>query len=50
LLIPYEQLKKLTADINNVEKLCSIFQASKQAMTLAVMNFWKNAGKKKTRF
>src|SRR3990172_6760784 len=50
LLIPYEQLKKYTADINNIEKLCGIFQTSKQAMTLAVMNFWKNAGKKKTRF
>lgn len=47
LLVPYEQLKKYTADINNVDKLVGIFQVSKQAITLAVMNFWKNADKKK---
>ncbi|MDO9567610.1 MAG: ImmA/IrrE family metallo-endopeptidase [Candidatus Desulfaltia sp.] len=48
LLVPYEQLKKHTADINNVDKLAGIFQVSKQAMTLAVMNFWKKGDKKKS--
>lgn len=46
LLVPYEHLKKYTADMNNVDKLAGIFLVSKQAMTLAVMNYWKNAGKK----
>jgi Zn-dependent peptidase ImmA (M78 family) len=46
LLVPYEQLKKYTADMNNVDKLTGIFQVSKQAMTLAIMNYWKHAGKK----
>jgi Zn-dependent peptidase ImmA (M78 family) len=46
LLVPYEQLKKYHADMSNVDKLAVIFQVSKQAMTLAVMNFWKHAGKK----
>lgn len=47
LLVPHEQLKKYTADIKNVDKLADIFQVSKQAITLAVLNFWKNADKKK---
>ena len=46
LLVPYEHLKKYTADMNNVDKLAGIFLVSKQAMTLAVMNFWKRAAKK----
>jgi Zn-dependent peptidase ImmA (M78 family) len=49
LLIPYEHLKKYTADMNNIDKLARTFQVSKQAMTLAVMNFWKHSGKKKTK-
>jgi len=46
LLVPYEQLKKYTADMNNIDKLTGIFQVSRQAVMLAVMNFWKHAGKK----
>jgi len=49
LLIPYEQLKKYTADMNNIDKLAGTFQVSRQAMTLAIMNFWKQGGKKKTK-
>ena len=49
LLIPYEQLKKYTADMNDIDKLAGTFQVSKQAMTLAIMNFWKHVGKKKTK-
>jgi Zn-dependent peptidase ImmA (M78 family) len=49
LLIPYQQLKKYTADMNNIENLAGIFQVSKQAMTVAIMNYWKYAGKKKTK-
>ena len=47
LLIPYEQLKKYHSEINNIEKLVSIFQVSKQAMTLAIMNYWKHPPKMK---
>ena len=47
LLIPYQQLKKYTADMSNIEKMAGIFQVSKQAMTLAIMNYGKHAGKKK---
>ena len=46
LLVPYEQLKKYTTDMNNIDKLAGIFQVSRQAVTLALMNFWKHAGKK----
>jgi len=49
LLIPYEQLKKYTADMSNIDKLTSIFMVSRQAMTIAIMNFWKHDGKKKTK-
>lgn len=49
LLIPYEQLKKYTADMNNIDKLAKTFLVSRQAITLAVMNFWKHGGKKKTK-
>jgi Zn-dependent peptidase ImmA (M78 family) len=41
LLIPYEQLKKHQEEINRIDKLAGIFQVSKQAMTLAVLNFRK---------
>jgi Zn-dependent peptidase ImmA (M78 family) len=47
LLIPYEQLKKYTADMSNIDKLASTFLVSRQAITLAIMNFWKHDGKKK---
>jgi Zn-dependent peptidase ImmA (M78 family) len=46
LLVPHEQLKKHTADMNNVDKLAGIFLVSKPAMTLAIMNYWKNAAGK----
>ena len=46
LLVPYEHLKIYTSDINNIDKLAGIFLVSKQAMTLAVMNFWKHTAKK----
>jgi Zn-dependent peptidase ImmA (M78 family) len=49
LLIPYEQLKKYTADMNDIDKLADAFQVSRQAMTLAIMNFWKHGGKKKAK-
>jgi Zn-dependent peptidase ImmA (M78 family) len=46
LLVPHEQLKKYAADMNNIDKLAGIFLVSKQAMTLAIMNFCKHAAKK----
>jgi len=46
LLIPRKQLKKYAADMNNIDKLAGIFQVSKQAMTVAIMNFWRHAGVK----
>lgn len=46
LLVPYEQLKKYAADMNNVDKLAGIFLVSKAAMTLAIMNYWKHAAGK----
>jgi Zn-dependent peptidase ImmA (M78 family) len=49
LLVPYEQLKKYSADMSNVDKLAGIFQVSKQAVTLAIMNYWKHTGKKTKR-
>ncbi|MFH1976320.1 MAG: ImmA/IrrE family metallo-endopeptidase [Pseudomonadota bacterium] len=49
LLVPYEQLKKYTADMSNIDKLAGTFLVSRQAITLAVMNFWKHGGKKKTK-
>lgn len=45
LLVPYEHLKKYAADMNNVDKLAGIFLVSKQAMTVAIMNYWKHAGR-----
>lgn len=49
LLIPYEQLEKYTADMSNIDKLASTFLVSRQAITLAIMNFWKHDEKKKTK-
>ena len=49
LLVPYEQLKKYSSDMSNVDKLAGVFQVSKQAMTLAIMNYWKHTGKKTKR-
>ena len=47
LLFPYDKLKKYEADIKHIDKLAAIFHVSKEAMTIAVMNYWKYAGKKK---
>jgi Zn-dependent peptidase ImmA (M78 family) len=49
LLIPNDKLKQYEADINNIDKLSSIFQVSKEAMTIAVMNYWKYSRKTKKR-
>lgn len=40
-LIPFDQIKKFEKEINNIEKMAEKFQVSKQAMTLAIMNYWK---------
>lgn len=47
LLVPNDKLKQHEADINNIDKLSSIFQVSKQAMVVAVMNYWKYSRKTK---
>jgi|WetSurSiteA1Bulk_404760.scaffolds.fasta_scaffold20829_2 Zn-dependent peptidase ImmA (M78 family) len=47
LLVPHDKLKKYEADINNIDKLVGIFHVSKEAMTIAVMNYWKYSRKKK---
>ena len=47
LLIPYEHIKKYESDINDVEKMANIFKVSKQAMTYAIVNYWKHMRKKK---
>jgi Zn-dependent peptidase ImmA (M78 family) len=47
LLVPYEQLKKYSQDMNNIEKLANTFKVSKQVMTLAVMHYWKYVTRKK---
>jgi Zn-dependent peptidase ImmA (M78 family) len=47
LLIPRDKLKKYQADIKDINKLVAIFHVSKEVMTIAVMNYWKYAGKKK---
>lgn len=41
LLIPFDQIKKYEKDISNIEKMTEIFQVSKQAMTIAIMNYWR---------
>lgn len=41
LLIPYDQLKKNVDKLNNLDELSEMFQVSKQAMTIAITNFWK---------
>jgi len=41
LLIPFDQIKKFEKDMDDIEKMAGIFQVSKQAMTLAIMNYWK---------
>lgn len=45
LLVPNDKLKQHEADMNNIDKLSSIFQVSKQATTIAVMNYWKYSRK-----
>lgn len=47
LLISYEHLKKYESDINDVAKLVNIFKVSRQAMTYAIVNYWKHMRKKK---
>jgi len=47
LLVPHDKLKQYEADINNIDKLAGIFHVSKQAMTIAVMNYWKYSRKAK---
>jgi len=47
LLVPHDKLKKYEADIKDIDKLAAIFHVSKQAMTIAVMNYWKYSRKKK---
>jgi Zn-dependent peptidase ImmA (M78 family) len=47
LLVPHDKLKKYEADIKNIDKLAAIFHVSKDAMTIAVMNYWKYAGNRK---
>ena len=49
LLIPYDHLKNYIADMNNIDKLTGTFLVSKQAMTIAIMNFWKHSGMKETK-
>ncbi len=43
LLIPYDQLKKNSDKLNDLDVLAEMFQVSKQAMTIAITNFWKHA-------
>jgi len=47
LLIPFDQIKKYEKDISNIEKMAEIFQVSKQAMTLAIMNYWRYSRSKR---
>ncbi len=41
LLVPFDQIKKFEKEIDNIEKMAGIFQVSKQAMSIALMNYWK---------
>jgi Zn-dependent peptidase ImmA (M78 family) len=50
LLIPFDQIKKFEKEISNVEKIAGIFQVSKQAMTLAIMNYWKHSRTKRKKY
>ena len=50
LLVPNDKLKQYEADMNNIDKLLSIFQVSKQAMTIALMNYWNYSRKTKKGF
>jgi Zn-dependent peptidase ImmA (M78 family) len=45
LLIPYDKLKRYQADLKDIDKLAGIFRVSKQAMTIAVMNYWQYSRK-----
>jgi len=47
LLMPFDQIKKHQNNIDDINKLCEIFQVSKQAMTLALMNYWRYSKSKK---
>ena len=48
LLVPFDQIKKFQKEMNNVEKMAAIFQVSKQAMTLAIMNYWRHSRNKRS--
>jgi len=43
LLIPTEQLKKYQSSLKDIDKLAGIFLVSRQAMAIAVSNFFSNA-------
>lgn len=43
LLIPMEQLKRFQGDLNSPDKLAGIFQVSRPAMAIAVVNFFGSA-------
>ena len=43
LLIPMEQLKRFQGDLKSPDKLAGIFQVSRQAMAIAVANFFGSA-------
>jgi Zn-dependent peptidase ImmA (M78 family) len=41
LLIPYQQLKKYQDSINDLENISKLFQVSKDAMAIAINNYWR---------
>lgn len=43
LLIPYAQLKRYHSEINEVDKLAKVFVVSREAMSLAILNYWKRS-------
>lgn len=47
LLIPFDQIKKLYNETGNIDMMAEIFQVSKQAMAVAIMNYLKYFRNKK---
>lgn len=43
LLIPYHQLKKHQDSVNDLENISKLFQVSKDAMSIAIANYWRYA-------
>jgi len=43
LLIPMEQLKKYQSELKDLDKVAGIFQVSRQAMSIAISNFYSSA-------